>query len=55
MSKPSSLQPQRGVVAIEYALVAAGIAAIVALFLANDSGGLGNLLTSLFGKISTAA
>ena len=55
MTKPFTLRSQRGVVAIEYALVAAGIAAIVALFFAGDTGGLGNLLSSLFGKISTAA
>lgn len=46
---------QRGVVAIEYALVAAGIAAIVALFFTGDNSGLGAILKSLFDKIATAA
>lgn len=46
---------QKGVVAIEYALVAAGIAAIVALFFTNGGGGLGTILSGLFAKISTAA
>lgn len=46
---------QKGVVAIEYALVAAGIAAIVAVFFANGGGGLGTILSGLFAKISTAA
>ena len=45
---------QKGVVAIEYALVAAGIAAIVAAYFANG-GGFSTLLTQLFAKISTAA
>ena len=46
---------QRGVVAIEYALVAAGIAAIVAVFFASGSGDFSTLLSSLFAKITSAA
>lgn len=55
MTKSFHARTQRGVVAIEYALVAAGIAAIVAIFFANDTAGLGSILSGLFGKISTAA
>jgi len=46
---------QKGVVAIEYALVAAGIAAIVAVFFTGDNSGLKGILSGLFAKISTAA
>ena len=45
---------QKGVVAIEYALVAAGIAAIVAAYFANN-GSFSTLLSALFAKITTAA
>ncbi|MCH8180779.1 MAG: Flp family type IVb pilin [Proteobacteria bacterium] len=55
MSKFVPIHSQRGVVAIEYALVAAGIAAIVALFFTGDNSGLTALLKDLFAKISTAA
>ena len=46
---------QKGVVAIEYALVAAGIAAIVALFFSGNNSGLSGILSGLFAKISSAA
>lgn len=49
------LRDEEGAVAIEYALVAAGIAAIVLTFFASETGGFANLLKALFDKISTAA
>ena len=51
----SLARSQKGVVAIEYALVAAGIAAIVALFFTGNNSGLTGILSGLFAKISTAA
>lgn len=49
------IRDEEGAVAIEYALVAAGIAGIVAVFFSQDTGGFKALLTSLYSKISTAA
>jgi len=49
------MRDEEGAVAIEYALVAAGIAGIVAVFFATDAGGFQTLLTNLFAKISAAA
>jgi len=50
------VRDEEGAVAIEYALVAAGIAGIVAVFFATGSqNGFQALLTSLFQKIATAA
>lgn len=50
------IRDEEGAVAIEYALVAAGIAGIVAVFFSTDSqNGFRALLTSLYSKISTAA
>lgn len=48
------LRDEEGAVAIEYALVAAGIAAVVLAFFASD-GSFGTLLTALYNKIKTAA
>ncbi len=48
------MRDEEGAVAIEYALVAAGIAAVVVLFFATD-GSFSGLLTSLYNKIKTAA
>lgn len=61
MRIPSSvkrfLRDEDGAVAIEYALMAAGIAGIVAVFFSSSStsNGLKALLTSLYSKISTSA
>lgn len=48
------LQDEEGAVAIEYALVAAGIAAVVLAFF-TTGGSFDGLLTSLYNKIKTAA
>lgn len=49
------MRDEQGVVAIEYALVAAGMAAVVyAVFVATPSP-VKDLLNTLIGKISTAA
>lgn len=48
------LRDEEGAVAIEYALVAAGIAAVVVAFFASN-GSFSTLLTSLYNKIKTAA
>lgn len=50
------IRDEEGAVAIEYALVAAGIAAIVAVFFGSGgAGGFTQLLADLFGKIAAAA
>lgn len=50
------VRDEEGAVAIEYALVAAGIAGIVAVFFGSGgAGGFKDLLTSLYAKIATAA
>ncbi len=46
---------QKGVVAIEYALVAAGVAAIVLTFFSGNNTGLTDVLNALFAKIKSAA
>lgn len=53
----SFLHDEDGAVAIEYALMAAGIAGIVAVFFSSSSttNGLKALLTALYSKVSTAA
>lgn len=48
------LRDEEGAVAIEYALVAAGIAAVVLAFF-SSGGSFGTLLTALYNKIKTAA
>lgn len=48
------LRDEEGAVAIEYALVAAGIAAVVLAFF-SSTGDFGTLLTNLYKKIATAA
>lgn len=48
------LRDEEGAVAIEYALVAAGIAAVVLAFF-SSTGSFGSLLTALYDKIKTAA
>lgn len=49
------LRDEEGAVAIEYALVAAGIAGIVYAFFSSDTAYFKTLLTDLYNKIASAA
>jgi len=49
------LRDEEGAVAIEYALVAAGIAGIVYAFFSSDTSYFKTLLTDLYNKIATKA
>lgn len=49
------LEKQKGATLIEYALVAAGVAGLAAIFFTgNETTGLGKIVSDLFAKVATA-